>query len=505
MEETSNFGGTAFGWLIVREAEREFLVDLYEKTHGDGWKRNDNWCTDAPVNTWYGITVDEKSGTLETLDLHDNNLRGKFPRNISTLCLLLSLNLADNHLTGHIPGDLNEIECLGELDLRNNCLTGTIPASLGELEFLRVLRLSGNNLTGSIPRELARLPGLEYLHLEKNKLTGDVPREIWELNREGVEVTLEYGIPRDTLYLDFHPWQRPYRGHGEMEHYMKAAAGVARPVVMVITCEGFLPPQMATAEEVMKGAVDYMFAAEPYRSLRDRFDVYLLYACSALPGIDRGGRGTRFGTKIRGNIWCMTEGRKLVEFITGHGFDPRNVQLSVICNSVNIAGITLEEKWMEFGMCVTPADYGIFLHEAGGHAIGKLGDEYGSEGERPYGEVKKLRKSQAVGSCLNLSVTPNPKMVPWHEMLADERYEGLVGIVEGGWATDKGIYRSTGNSVMRRHDVLPRFNAVSRELIYKRVMEWTEGDGWVYSREAFVAFDAPARECREGFFTESSS
>lgn len=31
------------------------LTALYESTGGDGWTHNDNWCSDKPLNEWYGV------------------------------------------------------------------------------------------------------------------------------------------------------------------------------------------------------------------------------------------------------------------------------------------------------------------------------------------------------------------------------------------------------------------------------------------------------------------
>ncbi|MFR9546167.1 MAG: hypothetical protein SNJ29_11400 [Rikenellaceae bacterium] len=39
--------------------DRENLIKLYNSAGGANWTRNDNWCTDAPLNEWYGITADE--------------------------------------------------------------------------------------------------------------------------------------------------------------------------------------------------------------------------------------------------------------------------------------------------------------------------------------------------------------------------------------------------------------------------------------------------------------
>lgn len=57
---------------------RRFLINLYKDTNGDNWKKNNNWCSDAPIEQWYGVntTQNEDGTTLVTLFLPNNNLIG---------------------------------------------------------------------------------------------------------------------------------------------------------------------------------------------------------------------------------------------------------------------------------------------------------------------------------------------------------------------------------------------------------------------------------------------
>ena len=36
---------------------RQALVDFYNATDGDHWKINTNWCSDKPIDEWYGVTT----------------------------------------------------------------------------------------------------------------------------------------------------------------------------------------------------------------------------------------------------------------------------------------------------------------------------------------------------------------------------------------------------------------------------------------------------------------
>lgn len=57
-----------------QKSEREILIEFYQATGGDNWVNNENWCTDAPLEEWHGITM--RDGNVYTINLNDNNLAG---------------------------------------------------------------------------------------------------------------------------------------------------------------------------------------------------------------------------------------------------------------------------------------------------------------------------------------------------------------------------------------------------------------------------------------------
>ncbi len=70
-------------------------MQFYYDTGGDNWFNNDNWCTDAPLNDWYGVYFNEQ-GNCE-LYLSANNLVGQ--GSLSGCTSLVYLDVMVNQLT----------------------------------------------------------------------------------------------------------------------------------------------------------------------------------------------------------------------------------------------------------------------------------------------------------------------------------------------------------------------------------------------------------------------
>ena len=182
------------------DKRRQALIDLYEATGGDQWRRKDNWCTDAPLSEWYGVNADAY-GDIVNLQLPSNGLKGCLPENIGDLGGgSLRLSLYNNELEGRIPSSVykiysvdlsnNQFTSLDEpdnlqecftcfLDLSGNLFEGSLPEFFGELPLLRSLDLSVNNFTGTVPSSYSRFMG-DLLALYDNSLSGRLPRGIVE-------------------------------------------------------------------------------------------------------------------------------------------------------------------------------------------------------------------------------------------------------------------------------------------------------------------------------------
>ena len=162
--------------------DRDILALLYRATDGRNWTKRERWLTDAPLDDWYGVTVDA-NGRVTGLSLDQNNLRGILPAEIGQLTHLRFLHLHSNPLTGPIPPELGNLSRLEQLYLFYTTLTGTIPPELGDMSALTRLWLQRLPLTGSIPPELGNLTNLQFLALNQSNLEGPIPPELGKLTK----------------------------------------------------------------------------------------------------------------------------------------------------------------------------------------------------------------------------------------------------------------------------------------------------------------------------------
>ncbi|MCY3600479.1 MAG: hypothetical protein OXN85_11000 [Gemmatimonadetes bacterium] len=161
-------------------ADHVVLRAFYEATGGEAWTADDNWLTGRPLDTWYGVGVDQ-AGRVTDLDLAFNRLRGHLPPELGDLDRLQSLLLPGNELAGAVPPELARLPILVQLDLGDNRLHGRIPPLIGDFRYLDDLDLGDNEFEGPIPAALGNLGALRRLDLSGNDLTGPIPSELGDL------------------------------------------------------------------------------------------------------------------------------------------------------------------------------------------------------------------------------------------------------------------------------------------------------------------------------------
>ena len=299
------------------------------------------------------------------------------------------------------------------------------------------------------------------------------------------------------------------------EHYdgkviTNQTASEGNGVNIVFMGDCFDAQDIATGKylDAVNEAIEHFFAVEPYKSYKKYFNIYTVFGLSADSGVGSVNTireakfGSQYGLQAAGSVGvdetiCFEYACK-VPTVTEDNICQTPIVL--IENTTDYDGITY--MWGDgsaIALCPMsedeyPYDYrGIVQHEAGGHAFGKLGDEYIYHNAfiqtctcNCCEHVEEFNRMKSYGFYDNLSLSGNMYEVPWSHMIFDPQFSGTVDIYEGGFFHTRGVFRSESNSCMNNN--VPYFSAISREAIVKRIMQYA---GLTYSYDTFKANDIP--------------
>ncbi len=292
---------------------------------------------------------------------------------------------------------------------------------------------------------------------------------------------------------------KDYSKDGEVLTLQKATKG--KGINIVFLGDAYTDKDMGNGglyETVMKQAMEEFFAIEPYKSYRNRFNVYAVKVVSKNGRVGEGyttALGSRFngGTDVSGDMNKCFEYASKVPGITG----TENMLVSVLVNTKRNVGTTYmfesSQSCIAFSSSANndPGVFGITLrHESGGHGFGFLADEYSEHNQTPSQDHidQYTIPYQKYGWFANVDFTQDPKKIRWSAFLSDSRYKDEVGVLEGAALYSKGAWRPSENSMMR--DNYEFFNAPSRWAIYQRIMKLS---GEECTFEGFLNYDAVNR------------
>lgn len=312
------------------------------------------------------------------------------------------------------------------------------------------------------------------------------------VNNSFLTVTVKQGIQTYT--------SSDYSQDGQVTRIHSATVGKGIDVVFV--GDAFADKDQNLFNKYVELGKEAFFTEEPFRSTKDRFNIYRIGSVSKNGIITQEGGDTKFSAQFGDGTYISGDHDAVFRFVQDKmpSVNLKKTIVFVIVNKAKYAGTC----WMfsdNKAVCYVPLcrnenEYAQTLrHEGCGHGFGKLADEYfyDSMGRIPDDEVSELKKWKgfAYGFHENVDLTSDPNTILWSKFISDSRYSGKVGVYEGGYTYPYGVYRPTNNSIMRYNT--GGFNAPSREAIYKKIMKFSEGNAWTYDYETFVAFDAPAR------------
>ena len=322
-------------------------------------------------------------------------------------------------------------------------------------------------------------------------------------NRSGEIVFLLDGKDyRSTMTVEQYDYEY---GDGDLITLQEARTGNGVNIVLLADCFDAKDISEGKYLQAIQDAYGYFFDIEPYLTYKDYFNVYGVFGMSADSGMGTVNtiREARFGSQYTLNAGVSPDFATTFAAACVAPIED-NVSRTLIVmveNSSDYSGLTY--MWGDGSavavvpMSTDPAPYdfqGLVHHEAGGHGFGKLADEYiyhnafvQSCGCICCGHVKEINEMKSCGFYENISLSGNMQEVPWSHLIFDPQYSNTVDVYEGAFYHSRGVFRSEPTSCM--HNNIPYYNAISREAMVKRIMDYA---GESYSFESFKAMDKEA-------------
>lgn len=279
-----------------------------------------------------------------------------------------------------------------------------------------------------------------------------------------------------------------YSQDGKVTKLQSATKG--RGVNIVLMGDGFVDTAMnanGSYEQTLRQAMEHFFSIEPTKSYREYFNVYMVKAVSK-NGVFMDRSETVFSSKFGLNRGISGDWAKIKEYAKKiEGLNSTETHIITILNSTGRAGSCYQYDDGSISLLSAPYDVesfsGVLQHEAVGHGLGKLGDEYIDYYQSiTPAEKDRLNTLHLKGWYLNLSLSSTA--TPWAHFIGNPKYN-YVGAHEGGFYYWKGVWRpeETGTMIVSKSHY---FNGPSREQIVKRTLQ---AAGVTYSWDDFVVHD----------------
>lgn len=285
--------------------------------------------------------------------------------------------------------------------------------------------------------------------------------------------------------------QGDYFADGEKATLQSATANVASKLNVVILGDGYKKKDLLKGgkfERSACAAMDAFFGVAPFKDFRDRFNVYM----AAYESASEGPGDTCFELSYSSSSTAVNytdNGAKIVDVLQNNfGLSGaayyRTIVIVLVNTDASIGATNYPVRtvvsgsddpgdgYASVGVAMLAANNsmatsGLVRHEAGGHAFGRLGDEYDVARFTPD-YLTNDAGAHKVGFYRN--VAPNTTYWSAFTQAGYSDSEVTYDAYCGG-----NVYRSTRASGMM-WDNTGNFNAVCRWLIYERIRKQTEGD-----------------------------
>lgn len=260
--------------------------------------------------------------------------------------------------------------------------------------------------------------------------------------------------PKDCLIRQY-PQRTPYLT-------LQQAADTMSCIHIAYVAEGYTQDQMEQYLQDCRDANEALFRHEPFRAMRQRFNIIALMSPSADTDVSQPGKGiwrntaldSHFDTFYTERYLTTLHLKQLHNLLNGTPYE----HIIVLANTSHYGGGGIYNSYnlsYTRGKNFLP----VVVHEFG-HSFGGLGDEY------PYGDSDPMYFADTEPWEPNLTTHPDhPK---WQSLID----AGRAGVIEGGGYLSKGVWRGQENCRMRTNEH-PDFCPVCQQALQRLIDFYT--------------------------------
>ena len=305
------------------------------------------------------------------------------------------------------------------------------------------------------------------------KDTADITVNLMNNRREVMTTLSHQVVPTDILIR--HIGERNITPYETLQQ----AADTNRCIHIAYIAEGYQEEEMSTFLEDARIAMDALFAHEPFRSMRYRFQIVAVKAPSKESGTSEPAQGIWKNTALHSHFDTFYSDRYLTtlnlkelhNWLAGTPYE----HIIVLVNTEKYGGGGILNS---YNLSMTHHDQfrPVVVHEFG-HSFGGLGDEYAYENEaipmyphdvEPW-EPNLTTLKDFHGKWEDMIDKKTPVPTP-----ATEKNEKKVGVYEGAGYSLNGVYRGMQDCRMRTNQN-PEFCPVCHRALI-RLIEFYTGE-----------------------------
>ena len=220
-----------------------------------------------------------------------------------------------------------------------------------------------------------------------------------------------------------------------------------KSVDLAFIAEGYKADEMGKFRDDVKKMADYLFAEAPFSDYKDKFNIWAVESVSQDSGTDVPGENIYVNTALNSSFYTFDIDRYLttqdIKSVNDFAAAVPHDYIVVLINSTRYGGGGVYNYYVgtTTGHQLSPK---VFVHEFG-HGFAGLGDEYYSS-TVAYDEFYPLNVEPWEP---NLTTMVNFES-KWKKMIAkdtpvptpaEEKYNNVTGLFEGGGYSAKGIFR----------------------------------------------------------------